>query len=263
MTPFETKQGRPETDEGFAILLALALLVVLSGAIALIQSIGFAAASDAAIEARQGPARLVLDAAMRKQIEQIFQSGTVDPNTVAHRAEAPAGVLSFQLDFEDGRVDVNTAAPELIKLALQAAETDAGTVESVLAAVAELRRRRLAVTDSVQLFPIESRITGRIAKDQSRHLTAFSGSKGINPSVSERELLDRVAPESAATVAQGRVTGNNLPAGAWQGWLTSNRTTIALTGAYRHKDGWTIRRKAVFRLDRGRNTIQILAWRTI
>lgn len=250
-------------DDGFAFLLALALLAILSGTVVLIQSVGFATASDAAIEVRQGSARLILDGTMRKQIERVLLSGTVDPNAVARSADAPGGTLSFRLDFEDGRVDVNSAPPELIKLALQAGGTDAGTIEHVLAATAKLRHRRAAVADPVQLFPVEGRLAGRTAKEQSRFLTALSGSRGVNLSISERELLDQVAPESAAAFAQGAVASASLPTGSWQGWLTSNRTTISLTGSYRHNDGWTLRRKAIFRIDRGRHTVQILAWRTI
>lgn len=193
--------GRIE-EAGFAILLVLALLVALSGAVVAVQSIGFTAASDAAIEVRQASARLVLDGAMRKQLEKVILSGAGDPDSIARSADAPAGSLSFQLGFEEGKVDVNSAPAELIKLALQAASTDISTVETVMAAVAELRRRRIAVADSSQLFPIESRTTGRSANEQSRFLTTFSGSRGINPSLSERELLDHIVPENAAGIAQ-------------------------------------------------------------
>lgn len=256
--------AQPETAEGgFAFLLALALLATLSGAVVLIQSIGFATASDAAVEIRQGSARLVLDSAMRRQIEQVFLSGLVDANTIARSADMPAAKLSFQLAFEDGRVDVNSASPELIKLALQAAGADAVTIEAVLAASGELRKRRAAVADPTQLFPVESRLAGRPAKEQSRFLTAFSGSRGINPLVSERQLLDQVAPDSAAAFAQAGAGASGATPGSWQGWMTSTRATIALTGTYRHREGWTIRRKAIFRIDRGRHAVQILAWRTI
>lgn len=256
--------AQPETAEGgFAFLLALALLATLSGAVVLIQSIGFSTASDAAVEIRQGSARLILDSAMRRQIEQVFLSGLVDANTIARSADAPAATMSFQLEFEDGRVDVNSAPPELIKLALQAAGADAATIDAVLATTAELRKRRAAVADPVQLFPIESRLAGRPAKEQSRFLTAFSGSRGINPSVSERQLLDQVAPDSAAAIAQSRAGAASLPLGPWQSLLTSSRATISLVGTYRHREGWTIRRKAIFRIDRGRHAVQFLAWRTI
>jgi hypothetical protein len=255
--------GGDKSDGGFAFLLALALLATLSGAVVLIQSIGFATASDAAIEIRQGSARLILDGAMRRQIEQVLLSGTVDPNAITGRADAPGGTLSFQLGFADGRVDVNSAPPELIKLALRAGGTDTSTIEAVLAATAELRKRRAAVADPVQLFPVEIRLAGRPAREQSRFLTALSGSRGVNLSVSERELLNQVAPDSAAAFAPGAAASASLPPGPWQGWLTSNRTTISLTGAYRHSDGWTLRRKAVFRIDRARHAVQILAWRTL
>ena len=199
---------------------------------------------------------------MRKQMEQIILSGTVDPDSIARSADGPAGSLSFQLNFEEGKVDVNNAPAELIKLALQAARTDAGTVETVMAAIAELRRRRMAVADPAQLFPIESRTTGRSANEQSRFLTTFSGSRGINPSLSERELLDQLVPENAAGIAQRGTGAGNVVPGSWQGLFTSSRATIALTGTYRHKDGWALRRKVVFRIDRGRHSVQILAWRT-
>lgn len=263
MTPPVQTPGARDVEGGFAILLALALLVILSGVIVVIQSIGFAAASDAAVEIRQGSARLVLDGAMRNRIEQAFLSGAADLNTVAVSADAPAGRFDFQVGFEDGKVDVNSAPPELVKLALQAAGTDPGTIEAVLAAVTELRRRRMAVADPVQLFPIENRVTGRTAKDQSRFLTAFSGSRGVNLTVSDRTLLDHVAPNSAAALSQGGAALANVSPGPWQSWLSSTRTTIALTGIYRHRDGWTMQRKAVFRIDRGRQTVQFLAWRTI
>lgn len=250
-------------ERGFAFLLALALLMALSGAVALIQSIGFATASDAAVEIRQGSARLILDGAMRRQIERVFLSGTVDPDSFPRATDALAGSFSFQLGFEDGKVDVNSAPPELIKLALQAAGTDLSTIEAALATVVALRRQRAAVSDPLQIFPTEARLTARTAKKQARFLTTLSGSRGVNLTVSERELLDQVAPESAAALAQGSITADRIAPGPWQGWLTSTRATIALTGAYRHKDGWTLRRKAVFRIDRTRHTVQILAWRTI
>ncbi|MGX1788176.1 hypothetical protein ACWIGM_15615 [Bosea sp. NPDC055332] len=250
-------------DGGFALLLALALLATLSGSVLLIQSIGFATASDAAIEIRQGSARLVLDAAMRTQIERIFLYETVDPDGVPRTTAAPAGSFSFQLGFEDGKVDVNSAPPELIKLALQAAGTDLGTIEAVLATVAELRRQRAAVADPLQIFPTGARLEARTAKEQARFLTTFSGSRGVNLTVSEREFLDQAAPGSAAALAPGGSTAARTAPGSWQGWLTSTRTTIALTGTYRHNDGWTMRRKAVFRIDRGRQAVQFLAWRTI
>lgn len=257
-------EAQPETTEGgFAFLLAMALLAALSGAVLLIQSIGFATASDAAIEIRQGSARLILDGAIRTQIERVLLSGTVDPDSVPRATDAPAGSFSFQLGFEDGKVDVNSAPPELIKLALQAAGTDLGTIEAAMATVVELRRPRAAVADPLQIFPIGTRLTALTAKQHARFLTTFSGSRGVNLTVSERELLDQVAPDSAAALAQGGITAARIAPGPWQGWLTSTRATITLTGVYWHKDGWALRRKAVFRIDRARHTVQILAWRTI
>lgn len=250
-------------DGGFAILLALALLLILSGTVVVIQSMGFAAASDAAIEVRQGSARLILDSAMRAQIERVFLSAVVDSDAIATNVDAPTGSLSFQLDFEDGRVDVNSAAPELIRLALQAGGADGDTIEKVLGKVLELRKRRAAVADPLQLFPVEARLTAHPAKEQARFLTTFSGSRGVNPALSGGALLNSIAPESAAAIARGGAAASPLAPSPWQGWLTSSRTTIALTGVYQHKDGWRMRRKAVFRIDRARHTVQILAWRTI
>lgn len=263
MTPLDEPQRSRTAESGFAFLLALALLTVLAGAVALIQSIGFASVGDAAVEIRQGSARLMLDGAMRTRIERVFLSDIVDPGVVAGITDAPAGTLSFHLDFEDGRVDVNSAPPELVRLALQAAGADDGTAGSVLASIAELRKRRAAVVDPLQLFPTESRITDRTAKEQSRFLTASSGSRGINPSAAEREFLDRIAPEGVAAIGRAGAGAANGTLGPSQAWLTSTRTTISLTGAYRHRDGWTLRRKAIFRIDRGRHAVQFLAWRTI
>jgi hypothetical protein len=256
--------------------MALGLLLVLSGIVALAQSRGFGAASSGTVEREQAYAKLMLDGILHREIDRILHSTPIHGHPAESRQPlALEDLASPQVlvttAMEDGRVDLNAAPPDLIRAALLADGVGGAAAEEVVSSILTLRREGAALSGVDQSLPVQQRLVEGNARDAFSSLTTLTARRTIDPVVAGDKLLAALPgiPDSIqnqiTAQRQGRLVDQQIATGggAWRAWFQSGQDTITVTASTQLLSGTWHRRVVSFRIDRGRSAISYLRWRSL
>lgn len=267
------RQGRqPHSDRGFALLLVLWSLVLLT----LITTRLIASGRD---EARltsnlraAAQAEMLADAAVN---EAVFRLLTRTPGWSAdgqrHRAVLPGGVADILIEDEAARVNPNQASAPLLQALLQATGADAGTARSIAAAIMDWRATGATARQFGAKLPEYSAAGRDFAPPQSpfRSVDEVGLVLGMTPA-----LLARISPylsvfydgdpdpETASPLvlaALKQAAGQANIGGSGQ----AGRRTVRLTASAAGTAGGRFVRRAVVQLvpDSAARPYRLLDWR--
>jgi Tfp pilus assembly protein PilX len=217
-------------DDGFALVIVLALMVLLAMVSAILaNAVKAHIRSAASFQAETNVRALAESAVAAVMMDLKRNTSKLSARTAQATHREPVlctfgnrSLVAVRIIDPAGRVDLNAASPALLQALMIGLGADAGSAKGITKSIEERRAswaktnvaRRAKFDPPPQPFETEEAIrqvdgvTPRLANAMLPYTTVYSGLSGIDPSAAEPELLDLLAADAGSALAPNMV-GNS------------------------------------------------------
>ncbi|WP_445504891.1 hypothetical protein [Microvirga sp. G4-2] len=258
-------------ENGFVLLSVLLVTSVISALALGAAVIARSYLRSADIEVRAISARALADAGLTRIVaaledvdDQLGASLRVSPTPWIYAGTE----LLLEVEFEAGKVDLNSGDGELVQSVMRAVVKDGLLANHVLERWMEFRRRGQEIETIDVLLDPRQRFAS-LAADLERHFTTISGARGFDPIVASDVVLHHVPGIAEADLRQiedmrqGRTGKGDLPAikRRYQPLLDGERPLYRIRSTISLPNQLTVRREALAARNDDTGTMHIIFWR--
>ena len=266
-----TTDGRqPTTDKGFALLLVLWSMALLSLLAAQVTGAGRAETRLAAALRQGAQLQAAADGATYETVWHMLDGGGDywPPGAMTRAVDEPTGPVSVTVVDERGKLDVNQSPPALLQALFTTLGADRSTAQTVSNAIADWRSQQSAGTDAASPLVPQYRADGRSwgpAGEEFQRLDELPLVLGMSPELYQASLpyltlaleqgpwLQYASPQVLAAATLAKRSGLTVETADARGPIV-----LRITAEARGQNGAAFTRRALVRLD---GTLSGPAWK--